>query len=263
MDGGIIGVWWEETFYEKEEEMTALALGTEKLVEIPGLGTEPLLRHAAAFLADLAHHGPSQPPGWFDAEKAAGYFDDLAQADGWARRFYGAWVKGLSAGERSALGEYKREGFRALNRGLRVHDGDVSMLPPEDRRRARSLDAALAKAPPLRRPVVVYRGRLPDAVLEAFETGEEETLRGQVFGDPAYTSTSLGSGVAAGYGGSSRFPKSVGMIVLPAGTRAGCVDAVLDKGQSELLLPRGARFRIEAAYRGGGVCRIEGRLVSW
>jgi hypothetical protein len=188
---------------------------------------------------------------------------DFEVADGWAHLFYGSWVEGLSRWERSALEEYKREGFRSLNRGLRDHDGDLSVLPPEERLRAEGLDAALEKAPTFDRPVVVYRGRLPDAVLEAFEEGEEGTLIGQVFGDPAYTSTSLRSGIAIEYGGSSRFPESVGKITLPRGTRAGYVDAVFDKGQSELLLPRGARVRIEKAYREEGVYRIEGQLVSW
>ena len=36
----------------------------------------------------------------------------------------------------STLGEYKKEGFRVLNRGLRDHYGELSMLSTEDRRRA-------------------------------------------------------------------------------------------------------------------------------
>ncbi len=241
----------------------ALALDTDGLRRTSGLPTEPVLRQAATFLADLMKHGVPGLPGGFDSDKVGGYFEDLEEANGWARRFYGSWVEKLSAEEYSALHQYKKEGFRSLNRGLRDHDGDLSMLPPEDRRRAEGLDAALEKAPPLERPVVVYRGRLPDAVLEAFEAGEEETLLGQVFGDPAYTSTSLGSGIAREYGGSSRFPDSVGKITLPPGTKAGCVDAVFDKGQSELLLPREAKVRIDRAYREGGVYRIEGQLVPW
>ena len=226
-----------------------------------GLGTEPLLRQAATFLADLVKQGvPGAPEGVRPVE-VGGRFADFEVADGWAHLFYRSWVERLSLWEHSALEEYKREGFRSLNRGLRDHDGDLSVLSAEDRLRAEGLDAALEKAPTLDRPVVVYRGRLPDAVLEAFETGEEETLVGQVFGDPAYTSTSLRSGIAMEYGGSSRFPESVGKITLPRGTKACYVDAVFDKGQSELLLPREAKVRIEKAYREEGVYRIEGQLV--
>ena len=230
---------------------TVLAPDTERLRRSSGLPAEQALRQAAAFLADLVKPGASDPPGEFDADRVGG----------WARHFYEAWVEGLAPKEYSALEEYKKEGFRRLNRGLRDHDGNLSMLTPEDRLRAAGLDAALRKAPPLERPVVVYRGRLPDAVLEAFEAGEEETLIDQVFGDPAYTSTSLCRGIAGEYGGSSRFPNSVGTITLPMGTRAGFVDAVFDKGQSELLLPREAKVRIEKAYREQGVYRIEGQLV--
>ena len=235
--------------------MTAtLAPDTKKLGRISGLPVKPTLLQASTVLRDLIMPGAL---GWH------GRSDDPEEAEGWARRFYGDWVTRLSWEEYSALDEYKREGFRSLNRGLRDHDGKLSMLAAEDRLRAEGLDAALQKAPTLQWPVVVYRGRLPDAVLEAFEAGEEETLSGQVFGDPAYTSTSLGSAIAKDYGGSSRFPDSVGRITLPRGTQAGYVDAVLDKGQGEMLLPRGARVRIDEAYREEGVYRIEGQLVPW
>jgi hypothetical protein len=242
---------------------TALGLDTDRMREISGLSKRPVLRQAATFLADLVKPSVSEPPGGFDSERIGDYFVDLEEAHGLARRFYEAWVEGLSPEEYSALDEYKKEGFRSLNRGLRDHDGNLTTLPTEDRRRAEGLDAALEKTPPLEDPMVVYRGRLPDAVLEAFEAGEEETLLDQVFGDPAYTSTSLGSGIAKEYGGSSRFPDSVGKITLPRGTKAGYVDAVFDKGQSELLLPREARVRIDKAYREGGVYWIEGQLVPW
>jgi hypothetical protein len=230
----------------------AVTLDTDRLHSISGLPAEPALRQAASFLAEVVKRGTSDPPG---------EFDDFEEAHGWAQRFYGEWVEGLSPDEYSALDEYKKEGFRSLNLGLRDHDGDLSMLLPGDRLRAEGLDAALRKAPTLEWPVVVFRGRLPDAVLEAFEDGEEETLLGQVFGDIAYTSTSLSSGIAREYGGSSRFPDSVGKITLPRGTRAGYVDAVLDKSQGELLLPREARVRIDKAYREGRVYCIEGQLV--
>jgi hypothetical protein len=230
----------------------ALTLDTEGLYRTPGPSAEMALRQAATFLADLVRQGASEPPG---------EFDDLKGADGWARRFYEVWVEGLSQEEDSALEEYKKEGFRSLNRFLRDHDGDLSVLPSRDRLRAEGLDSALQKAPTLEEPVAVYRGRLPDAVLEAFEEGEEETLVDQVFEDLAYTSTSLCSGVAREYGGSSRFPESVGKITLPRGTRAVYVDAVLNKGQAELLLPREARVRIDKAYREGSVYCIEGQLV--
>jgi hypothetical protein len=240
---------------------TALALDTHSLRKNSTVSTNPALRQAATLLADLMKPGVPGRLYERDTEVLGGYFETLEEADGWARRFYEAWVGALSPGEYAALEEYKREGFRSLNRGLREHDGDLAMLPSEDRRRAERIDAALNKTPPLERPVVVHRGRLPDAVLEAFEAGEEDTLVGQVFGDAAYTSTSLGSDIAREYGDSSRFPDSVGKITLPRGTKAGYVDTVFDKGQSELLLPREAKIMIDGAYREGEVYRIDGRLV--
>ncbi|MGH3144556.1 MAG: ADP-ribosyltransferase, partial [Rubrobacter sp.] len=241
---------------------TALTLDTDRLRRSSRLPTGPALRQAATLLADLMKLGVQGLSGKFDTNMVGGYFEDLEEANDWAKHFYGTWAEELSPEEYSALDEYKREGFRSLNRGLRDHGGEISMLSAEDRLRAEGLDAALEKAPPLERPMVVYRGRLPDAVLEAFETGEEETLVGQVFGDPAYTSTSLGITTAREYGSSSRFPDSVGRITLPRGTKAGYVDTVFDKGQSELLLSREARVRIDDAFREGGVYRIEGQLVA-
>jgi C3 family ADP-ribosyltransferase len=252
---------------------TALALDTNRLRRTSNLLTEPAFRKMVSLPADLAEdiaslkshgrEGPGVLDTEFDPGTVGGDFEYLEVANEWARRFYEAWIKTISLEEYLALVEYKKEGFRSLNRGLRNHDGDLSMLPPADRRRAEGLDAALEKSPPLERPMVVYRGRLPDAVLEAFEAGEEETLLDQVFGDLAYTSTSLASGIAREYGGSSRFPDSVGKITLPRGTKAGYVDAVFDKGQYELLLPRETRFRIDRVYREYGVYRIEGQLVPW
>ena len=239
----------------------AIAVDKDKPRGISDLSTEPVLRQAATFFADLLKQGVPGAPEEVGPNEVGGRLADFEVADGWTHLFYGSWVEGLSRWERSALEEYKREGFRSLNRGLRDHDGDLSVLPQEERLRAEGLDAALVKVPALDRPVVAYRGRLPDAVLEAFDEGEEETLIGQVFGDPAYTSTSLRSGIAREYGGSSRFPDSVGKIALPRGTKACYVDAVLDKGQYELLLPREAKVRIEKAYREEGVYRIEGQLV--
>jgi hypothetical protein len=137
-----------ENHLREREIMTtgALALNTDGLQGVSGLPAEPVLRRATTLLADLI-----KPCGKFGA-------DDPEEADGWARRFYESWVEGLSSEEYSALDEYKRDGFRSLNRGLRDHDGDICMLSAEDRLRAAGLDAALEKAPPLERPVVAYAG---------------------------------------------------------------------------------------------------------
>ena len=125
----------------------AVALDRDGLQKISGLATEPALRQAATFLADLMKQGVPGPPGDLDADKVGGYLGDLEEANGWARRFYENWVEALSPEEYAALDEYKREGFRSLNRGLRDHGGNLSRLRPEDRRRAEGLDAALGKAP--------------------------------------------------------------------------------------------------------------------
>ena len=111
--------------------MAAPALDTDRLRWIPGLSTKPVLRQAASFLADLVKPGVLGPPGEFDSDKVGGYFDDLEEANDWARRFYGPWVEELSLEEYSALEEYKKAGFRSLNRGLRDHDWDLEAFDPE------------------------------------------------------------------------------------------------------------------------------------
>ena len=70
----------------KEKTMTvALAPDTDGLGRIPGFPVKPALLQASSFLADLAKPRVPGPHG---------YFDDLEEADGWARRFYGTWVEG-------------------------------------------------------------------------------------------------------------------------------------------------------------------------
>jgi len=96
----------------------------------------PALQQAATLLVDLVRPGLPGRLGECDTDMAGGLFEDFEEADGWARRFYEAWVESLPSEEYAALDEYKKEGFRSLNRGLRDYDGDLSMLPSEDRRRA-------------------------------------------------------------------------------------------------------------------------------
>jgi hypothetical protein len=68
------------------------------------LPAEVALRQAAALLANVVKRGAAGLPG---------EFDDLEDADGWARSYYESWVEGLSLEEYSALEEYKQEGSAA------------------------------------------------------------------------------------------------------------------------------------------------------
>jgi hypothetical protein len=118
------------SFDGKEETMTtALPLDTNMLHGISGLSKGTALLQASAFLADVVKPG---------AAGSHGQLDDPEESDGWARRFYEGWVARLSPEVYSALDEYKREGFRSLNRGLRDCDGELSMLAAEDRLRPRA-----------------------------------------------------------------------------------------------------------------------------
>ena len=108
----------------------AIAVDKDKPRGISDLSTEPVLRQAATFFADLVKQGVPGAQGEGASDEVSGRLADFDVADGWAHLFYGSWVEGLSRWERSALEEYKREGFRGLNRGLRDHDGDLSMRTP-------------------------------------------------------------------------------------------------------------------------------------
>lgn len=135
--------------------------------------------------------------------------------------------------------------------------------------RVKALDAALAKAPPLREPVTALRGM--DLRHEHVQQFLDEVEVGTVFKDRAFVSTTLSANYMDGFfaKAAERSTDVVIEVRVPAGVRAAYLQGFgeitpgeeglskLDKEQ-ELLLPRGAKFKVV----GKGKWKQEGTKIT-
>lgn len=201
---------------------------------------------------DAPQSGAAPPPGVFDPNAIGGHWGNIEDANQWAADNYQPWKDGLSSDEQNALDEYKGSTYRDINSEMR-DAGGLDNIDPDGvaGEYGPPIASALDAAPPLDQPVLVYRGRLPNEVLDAFEQGDEQGLVGEDVADPAFVSTSMDRGTARGFSSSSRYPDSMGRIVLPEGFKAGYMETPGNTGESELLLPSNTHFKITKAYTVG------------
>jgi hypothetical protein len=189
----------------------------------------------------------------YDPDKVGGHFDTLQQANDWARKAYGPWSESLTHAERGSLSSYKGSGYGALNKAMRKAKNDPEKMTGHAKAMAKDLNGAFAKAPALEAPMVVYRGRLPNSVCEAFKKGDEAALVGQAVRDDAFMSTSFDRGVAEMFSHSSKYScNTVARITVPKGQKAVYMENFNKMGESEMLLPPGCNLRITNAYHKGG-----------
>lgn len=195
----------------------------------------------------------------FDADKPGGHFNSPSEANNWALEAYQPWLDdSLTHGEQLSMKDYKGSGYRPINEALRNAQGD----DPKYVKRVSDIDRAIEKAPPLPDDIVVYRGRLPTPILEAFEAGAQDGLIGKTIADPAYMSTSMDRGVAKNFGYSTKFPRSIGKIKLPKGAKVAHLEGLTAMGEHEMLLPRDAPVKITKAYiDDSGMRIIEGEMI--
>jgi SPP1 gp7 family putative phage head morphogenesis protein len=140
---------------------------------------------------------------------------------------YDDWVSALSHEEREALRDYKGFGYKQINRSLRRG---------YDHPTARMIDSALAKAPPLPMDVKLYRGIKRDALPRKLAVGD-------ILEDKGYVSTTLDRSLTRWFGGTR----------LEILAKAGLPGVFLDRfgaAEWEVLLPRGAKFRVVDVQRG-------------
>lgn len=185
----------------------------------------------------------------YDPDKYGGHFDSLNEVNEWAGEAYGGWKKSLTSDESYSLASYKSTGYQALNRELRTGKGQLSGHHKE---MSKNMDSAFEKAPPLQEPMVVYRGRLPDAVCKAFSGGEESGLVGRVFGDAGYLSTSFNRKVGKNFASSNKHGASVGRLTIPKGSKPIYLESINHMGESEMLLPRDSKIMVTNAYKKDG-----------
>jgi hypothetical protein len=162
-------------------------------------------------------------------------------------------------------GRFTREQVEAL--WAYIRDASINdrirqgTLTDEDRAQIELIDSAMT---PTVDGVIVFRGVLPSA-LPGFRFGEDDpsSLVGQVLTEPAYLSTNWSSNSGA----FSELPIQL-MIRVPAGTRAAELHDVPNAAgfasvgdEHELLLARGTRMVIHAAYYGPYSPLREGRYT--
>jgi hypothetical protein len=165
---------------------------------------------------------------------------------------YGQWKNQLKPAQEKAIGFYQSPGFALMNGQLRGADPErlkaSEHASDNDLARARKassdLSSAIRAAPPLQKPVKVYRG---------FDAGQFGSLTpGSVVTDKGFTSTSLTDD--AGAVGRAARPATA-EIHLPAGTKAAA-------GSSrELILPAGSAFRVHSVTTRNGMPHARLELV--
>jgi hypothetical protein len=183
------------------------------------------------------------------------------EAGAWARDAFGGWAGKLSEPQRAALAAYANEdegegagGYLAMNAVLRHGDGAKDPYwgrsLAEDGRRLLAqhqahLDTAIASST-VPEDVVVHRGIGEHAAELVRRLDAGELVPGSTITDHGYVSTSLSEETAAEIGGKRGVHVE---IRVPKGAHAAYVDGAVKKPQdeSEMMLPRGSRFRIVSA----------------
>jgi hypothetical protein len=180
-------------------------------------------------------------------------FDDAESAYAFACEWSARWQERLSEAELAALDDYRGVDYSELNERLRgARPGPGHFNSESYPARLALLDGALAKAPQLERPLVLWRGL---AEMAEWHT-EGAALRGSLLDDPAYSSCSLWSEGAELFTSSASDDESgvLFRIELPAGTPLavfdpGTPEQLQDTGyerELECLLPRGLRLQVSA-----------------
>jgi SPP1 gp7 family putative phage head morphogenesis protein len=175
-----------------------------------------------------------------DAKK----FPDAEAGDAWGRANFPA-TSALPAAQRVALERYVSADYEHINGELRAGRTDA---------RTEAIDAVMSQHR-LREAVTVHRG----VGLAAF--GGKPPATGDVYADPAYLSTSVGSQTSASFRS-----KQVQMSIdLPKGTPSYYVGAAGVPGEHELLVGRGEHLVItkvvEVKHPWGVDYQVEAKVV--
>lgn len=171
------------------------------------------------------------------------------------RDFLGQQVPKLTEEMQSGIDAYAENGFSSINSFLRT--GPLKMLPTDfvtpsgfqafqaetnmTKKYIENLDAAIARAPKIKTPMVVWRGL-------GLQTKELEALvPGSRFTDGAYVSTTLDRSVAVAFSEKSSGYPVVMKVIVPKGTRLlapSLGKSVNGTAEMELLTARGRTFRV-------------------
>lgn len=159
------------------------------------------------------------------------------------------------AHEREALSAYQGlyysgpVNWPTLNERLRAKDGDLEAAFAQEyngeeyKKVVRNIDSAMARSP-LRKDVTVYRG-IRDGPSVFGSSWDESSMTGMEFTSHTYSSTTVNKHMAESFGGDSYDATNVMLHVnLKRGQRGVALCDHWDCPEDEILLPRGARFRV-------------------
>jgi len=165
--------------------------------------------------------------------------EDNQRAKDWASGEFDVWFNGLPGKRRDALHEYSGSKYGIINKPLR-EGADPATVPY-----TAELDAALTHE--LKNGMTVYRG-MQQEYLEGLQVGD-------VYADRGYTSVSINKRVAHGAFSLGNGLRAI--IHLPSGTRCGTTEPTekMARGEAELLIARGGRYKI-LSRSGGGMTEV-------
>lgn len=161
------------------------------------------------------------------------------QLEAWAEDHYSSqWFSLLSQREKDALIDYSDTAFAWINSALRKSDG-TTKLSPDVAEMVQLLDSAISKGC-FKRACTVYRGVAEGELVERFGTLQP----GMEWVEKSYVSTTLDRNIAHLFCDLSK--RGVLMIIrLKAGQRCAYLERLTEhRGELEVLLPRGTKFRV-------------------
>ena len=191
-------------------------------------------------------------------------FGDKDLAHEFGMKHYEAMASKLTDTEVVAMKSYKGTDYKDINNRLRGKD--INGLTDK---KIKELDSAMEKAK-LNRNIIVHRGMSIYEPDESAGTQEKvqyvqlqalwnnpQNAKGIIISDSAFVSTSLHKPFANSWG--SRILLNINA---PKGTKALYLDAVYQREEYEMLLPRGSKFKIKSATKVGSKLEINADLIK-
>jgi len=189
-------------------------------------------------------------PTFKNEKQAAKYFSDKDNS-------FVKWRKDLTDDQRNSLQNYQIDTYKGINYYLRTgKELPDTKLPKEFMKPHIDLiDQSVSKK--LKEPLQVYRAFNDPAISKILESGDINKLKGMVYSDKAYMSTTLDRRVTDSFLRDLMVAGKIPIratIKLPKNQRVAMVQDLANVGnkvevgqlkESELLLPRNVRFRIK------------------
>lgn len=157
--------------------------------------------------------------------------------------------------EKGAFLAYKGPPYKMINGQLRAAKGDFDKLSPEVQEYVSALDKAFRDRPDFKqeKPVTVFRGfELWPDLENRYRDG---TLKGYEYIDDGYGSTSISEELAHKWAtqeiqsrDATGKPVAVAEIRIPPPPAGAYLEALWDKQEYELMLPRGVRYKVDDVY---------------